>query len=100
LCQGITTVTTCTGALQCCPGTGCVDFQTDNNNCGGCGHGCSGDQECCGAQCVPLTDPRNCGKCGNACLGPLDMGNGACCACPNGYICGLGGKCMCPLPPV
>jgi hypothetical protein len=47
--------------LQCvtCPGTGCIDLETDSNNCGSCGHGCLGGA-CAGGQCQPIvltTDP-------------------------------------------
>ena len=50
----------------------CVDTDTDADNCGSCGHVCTGSQECCDGECVnPDTaydsDFQNCGQCGHAC---------------------------------
>jgi hypothetical protein len=48
----------CPGGLTACSNA-CVDTQTDNNNCGGCGHQCmptAGGQQtgCVGGACVPI----------------------------------------------
>jgi hypothetical protein len=50
----------------------CVNDETDQNHCGGCGLVCAG--ECtngactCSGTCVSLfADPKNCGGCGKAC---------------------------------
>lgn len=66
----------------CCSGA-CVDVQTDEANCGSCGHACPSGEPCLGGQCVSqcragltrcsadcvdvLTDAANCGSCGQAC---------------------------------
>jgi hypothetical protein len=97
VCKG--TMLTCMDPLNCCEGVGCVDFETDPNNCGGCGHGCAGDQQCCGAKCIPLGDPANCGHCGNVCSGGTSPDGGPpplgmCCPCNGSYSCGAGGKCL------
>jgi hypothetical protein len=88
-----------------CSGT-CIDTQTDNANCGGCGNACSAGQTCmagvctcpmgqmtCSGACVDTqTDNANCGACGNACpVGQTCMA-GACrvdCMAPR-TICGMG----------
>ncbi|MDP3275333.1 MAG: hypothetical protein Q8Q09_09080 [Deltaproteobacteria bacterium] len=75
---------TCSGRNVRCP-SGCVDVQSDTQNCGACGTRCTDDQLCQGGVCVPsiacpndrtlcsgrcrdvLTDELNCGRCGNAC---------------------------------
>jgi hypothetical protein len=75
-----------------CEGT-CVSYLTDDQNCGGCGNVCAGDEFCsngacepicpgetlCGEECADLTsDPLNCGACGNACAGNEYCSAGAC----------------------
>jgi hypothetical protein len=66
-------------------GTHCVNTDTDNNNCGGCGQSCGlvvgtscdeGQCQCaapqvvCNNQCVDITsDSANCGFCGHNCQG-------------------------------
>jgi len=83
-------------------GTQCVNTDTDNNNCGGCGFGCGkgtpdspagtscdeGQCQCpasqalCNSQCVDLTvDSANCGFCGHNCQG-LACSLGLCVASP------------------
>jgi len=50
------TCTTCNGTTAS-PGTppsaNCVSFQSDSNNCGSCGHACTGNLVCIGGQCLP-----------------------------------------------
>jgi hypothetical protein len=93
-CQG------CPTGQTTCPAdrTKCVDLQTDPNNCGSCGHQCTGGSQCvqgscvcvsptpdvCGGRCVDLqTDPNNCGSCGNQCTDAQCV-NGSCLDCPSG----------------
>jgi hypothetical protein len=92
------------GTVRC--GTGCVDTQNDNANCGGCGAACPAGQPCvrgacqgggggcpggqvrCGEDCVdPQSNGRHCGGCGNACDGDLTC-NGGQCGCAAGTTCG------------
>jgi hypothetical protein len=92
---------------DCPPGSGqtkcgddCVNLQTDNNNCGSCGHVCVGSSACvnghctcnacgttgsnpysqiCDGQCVDLSsDPYNCGSCGNVCPDSVNGFRGIC----------------------
>jgi hypothetical protein len=96
ICMGDPIVETCTTPNSCCGAAGCVDTTTNHDNCGGCGNGCSGDQQCCDSKCVGFNDPNNCGKCGNVCGAPdggVNTGPPACCPCQNTFVCGLGGKC-------
>lgn len=101
--------TTCTGDCNkgtCCStsaptncGGACVDTQTSNANCGGCGAICStaGGKTCrdglcqcpagmtdCSGTCVSLTSSStNCGACGYACTGGRTC-QSSLCACPAG----------------
>jgi hypothetical protein len=81
----------------------CADFQSDNQNCGGCGVVCGAAQTCKGGSCVngctsedggtlalcqpeagapycadTMTDNENCGSCGNACPNKAPCSNGTC----------------------
>ena len=106
---------TCTGGgTQCFPPVGtpyCANTNSDNNNCGSCGHQCGaleacdgtghcastcagGQSPCPGASspnpttpyCANLqTDNGNCGTCNHACGSPLLCSGGSC-----GSICGAG----------
>jgi len=94
------------GPPGCCPnenqlncGGTCVDYLTDENNCGGCGvhcdtlHGqfcdagtcvlaCPLGQTLCGSECVDLTtDPLNCGACAHACGTNQICTNSTCITC-------------------
>lgn len=94
------------GPPGCCPnenqlncGGTCVDYLTDETNCGGCGvtcdvlHGqfcdagtcvsiCPLGQTLCGTECVDTTtDPLNCGGCGNACGTNQICTNSTCVTC-------------------
>lgn len=90
----------CGAGSAICSGT-CRNLQTDETNCGSCGHRCGGAEACesgmctggggpcdaprmmCGASCVDTsTDSANCGGCGQACA----AGEG----CTAG-MCGMGG---------
>jgi hypothetical protein len=83
---------TCGGDQTCC-GSGCVDTQTDPNNCGSCGNTCVAGQACCGSGCVDTTiDTNNCGFCGNVCTGGDTCQNGLCLPslCPDPWFsCGV-----------
>ena len=57
---------------QCCPNpqatsTGCIDTNSDVNNCGGCGRVCANDQPlCCNGACIASTK-EHCGSCTKVC---------------------------------
>jgi hypothetical protein len=68
----------------------CIDTNTDQNNCGTCGHQCATGQSCAGGACSPCpspqivcvsnntctdttSDPSNCGACGHNCQGSMCM---------------------------
>jgi hypothetical protein len=99
----------CVDGICTCPspevmcGINCSDLQSDNNNCGSCGHACPSGTSCqagvctcpsfgnpdivlCGDACVNLkTDPNNCGSCGNYCREFTSCDNGTCrYPCPHG----------------
>lgn len=101
----------CPAPYTCCYG-GCVNLQTDDNNCGSCWNAC-GDgvscinglcvdacnnmcvdgQLCCNGVCTDvMTNTFNCGSCGNACnvSGSEPTASG----CTNGY-CTCGGSAEC-----
>lgn len=97
--------------------SGCVDLQTDNNNCGRCGTSCAANERCSTGMCKPecqspnrecgmapnttcvavQTDPLNCGSCGNACMPNEMCMNGTCTSsCPSPrMMCGTGGMSSC-----
>jgi hypothetical protein len=86
------------GSTLC--GNACVDLQTDDANCGACGHacgpgggcvagvcapaGCPGGFQICGGVCVDVrNDPAHCGDCNVACTSFSGCGQGQCVpACP------------------
>ncbi|MBN1607734.1 MAG: glucosylceramidase [Polyangiaceae bacterium] len=81
----------CGGGLSSC-GAGCVNLQTDSQNCGICGQACSVGQSCqagvcacaagftpCPAGCVDtMSDSSNCGTCDMACAGGQVCSQGTC----------------------
>lgn len=89
----------CQGTAQACGGS-CVEFKSDNLNCGACGAACSAGQVCsngtctvtcaaglvnCGGHCIdPTTDRAHCGASG-ACTGGT-----AGAACVDGQLCSAG----------
>ncbi|MHB1846852.1 MAG: hypothetical protein ACYCWW_18685 [Deltaproteobacteria bacterium] len=97
---------TCQGTLTPCGanGGGCVDTNSDPNNCGGCGLLCptgncaGGVCLCespypkCGTDCTSLSsDVHHCGACGNDCtLGPGAGLSGVSCS-QGSCVCALGG---------
>lgn len=101
-CTGDCNKGTCcsTSAPTNCAGT-CVDLQTSNSNCGGCGTVCSttGGKSCraglcecpagmtdCNGTCVSLTtSSTNCGACGNACAAGRTC-QASVCGCPAGTL--------------
>jgi hypothetical protein len=78
------------GDIQC--GGACVDPETSEQHCGGCGKACAGGQQCedgecacsgeldlCGGACVDTdTDERNCGACGTQCGSGQTCESGKC----------------------
>ena len=95
-CIATATASCPTGQKNC--GAGCINIQSDFQNCGDCGSMCSpGFGTCCSGQCLKTwTDPSNCGSCGHACLQGQTCQNGQCIApvtssCPTGQKnCGAG----------
>ena len=96
--QSVSVTDQCGEGLTLCPG-GCVDAQSDPNNCGACGNACPSDGACeagacvadcsagltnCNGSCVDVaTDLDNCGSCGLACPDGSPCTDGACIApCP------------------
>lgn len=72
----------CGAGLACCDGA-CVDTDSDDRYCGGCGVEQACDTEngerCCGATCRDLrSDAANCGVCGRECPSGQACCNGAC----------------------
>jgi len=71
----------CAAPQMVCPGAGCVDVQSSDQNCGACGTACTADKHCsqgkcqcamgqmaCGDSCVDLmTSAQHCGTCEQAC---------------------------------
>jgi Cys-rich repeat protein len=97
VCQGGTCVAApCGAGLTNCTGQGCVNFQTDPHNCGGCGVACPSGMTCqngacvsatacptgqtrCGGVCVDTkSDVQNCGGCGLVCPPGFKCINGIC----------------------
>ena len=80
------------GQTDCGDVIGCVDEQTDTDNCGACGNHCATGAVCnagvcaclagnvnCGAVCVDLsTDPNHCGTCDTACPSGHSCVSGQC----------------------
>jgi hypothetical protein len=93
----------CDPALACC-GQVCVDLQSDPNNCGKCGSGCTapangfatceagaclldcdqGFTDCRGACVDTSSDPGNCGSCGGKCRNGESCLGGICQVCAVG----------------
>lgn len=90
---------------DCCYGGSspsvCTSFQTDEANCGACGHACPAGQTCtsgtcqcppgqtlCAGTCVDTnSDPNNCGACGTVCPSGATCTGGACSSlCGNGVL--------------
>ena len=95
------------GPASVCCAEGCVDLDSTDTNCGGCGYACGaglscvdgacialtctaalegqscaragGTGTCCGSVCVDrLTDPTNCGSCGHYCSVGMSCKGGTC----------------------
>jgi hypothetical protein len=65
------------GKVNC--GGGCVDTNTDWQNCGTCGMTCFDPAVCCDGECVDLQeDEMNCGTCGMTCFDPAVCWYGNC----------------------
>lgn len=107
LCPGTQGIEQCEVGMTCCSGSGCLNLQNDNNNCGQCGNECSnGDicingncicenqgrdcnenlgERCCNGLCKNINhDINNCGQCGNSCGSNTRCLTGGC-ICNGGY---------------
>ncbi len=96
------------GTVPC--GSGCVDPNADQRNCGGCGLACANNETCnagscqcqagttsCNGTCVVLDyDARNCGSCGNVCTGGVCEASSCREACTLGVSVACGGACVNP----
>ncbi|KAI8525079.1 hypothetical protein RHMOL_Rhmol13G0199900 [Rhododendron molle] len=73
-------VCTVAGSVKqnCCKKT-CVNLNTDNLNCGECGHQCKLGKQCCKGHCFNIqTNRSNYGMCGYKCLNNEHCCNGKC----------------------
>ncbi|MCB9593508.1 MAG: hypothetical protein H6719_12310 [Sandaracinaceae bacterium] len=64
----------CPGTPTCCPGVGCRDLTSDNNNCGMCGMMCTGGTSCMGSSCSGCDGMSMCGG-GTTCCSPAGCRN-------------------------
>ncbi|MEM9114903.1 MAG: hypothetical protein AAGD10_15225 [Myxococcota bacterium] len=81
-CESVEEVCDCGFGESCCGVDDCVDFETDDDNCGACGNSCGLGEDCCDAGCKRLyADPLHCGACGAAC-GPGQFCDSGYCKCP------------------
>jgi hypothetical protein len=109
LCGSCGNYTCCASGSACCGGA-CVDFNSDESHCGGCGNVCNQpganevglclngecDYQCiegavrCDGTCTFLwSDPNHCGACGIVCGGDTPDCLGGVCGkleCPEGYV--------------
>jgi hypothetical protein len=75
----------CDGTKSACE-SGCVDTQSDQQNCGSCGNACTGGTTCCAGGCADTSkDNANCGSCGSKCAGTCNAGS--CCMTPTKGSC-------------
>jgi len=98
-------------ATVCCPTSapvncgslGCLNTETDPNNCGECSHKCATGEVCCLGSCMRpkqyKVDPLNCGSCGNECAQDQVCRRGKCTrvncrgGCRPGFTC-IRGHCV------
>lgn len=90
---GVDATPTCDGGQAWANG-GCVDTQSDSQNCGSVGMACAEAQVCMAGRCVPVcnegtllcevtcvdpqNDAQNCGRCGNTCGASEECSAGMC----------------------
>eukprot|EP00270_Netrium_digitus_P002477 TRINITY_DN127_c0_g1_i2.p1 TRINITY_DN127_c0_g1~~TRINITY_DN127_c0_g1_i2.p1 ORF type:complete len:177 (+),score=3.05 TRINITY_DN127_c0_g1_i2:132-662(+) len=69
----------CPVKLSCCNGA-CIDMNFNQTSCGKCGLVCRRGTTCCGATCTSLlTDPQHCSACGTSCVNTLEGVYKSCC---------------------
>ncbi|CAG8644056.1 16339_t:CDS:2, partial [Dentiscutata heterogama] len=64
---------TCPDNKKNCSGT-CTDTQTDNKNCGFCGHPCDSKENCVDGKCCPKSGPEGGRNKTNETSGPVEKG--------------------------
>ena len=101
VCPGPGQACACPSGRIDCGGT-CINPQTDEANCGSCGHVCETGRTCCAGDCVDTrTDPAHCGGCARDCVNGTCQ-NGACDCTIAGALCEVNGDCcsgICEAPP-
>jgi hypothetical protein len=74
----------CDRETQICCGGGCVDYLTDEANCGACNNPCGAGLSCCGGECIdPRSSSSHCGACADD-GGTVCEGATVCCAMTGG----------------
>ena len=109
-CNGTACVDSCPSSsypAYCSASNSCVNTANDNNNCGSCGHQCTGGESCQGSNCACTAGTHLCGGSCSSNSSTASCGATSCIACPvpsngtatcNGTTCGIscnGGYAQC-----